>query len=258
MREQLARLLPEVRCLDGTAEAIPLPDRSVDVVLVAQAWHWVDPHRAVPEVARVLVPGGRLGLIWNNRDEREDWVKQLGLIMHGNDDPRAATPAVGPPFAPLRASRRRVGAPRHRDAARRPRGVAQLRDHPARRARSALLAQVRELIDTHPDLRGAAEISLPYVTECYSDGSWRLRDSRRRHQRRCPMDLLKRPSAHGAKHHAMRFDEYTIALLVLRAGRPGARRGRGGGTAGRAPGAPRRPARCRSPARRRSVCAVAG
>ena len=75
-----------------------MPDGSVDVVLCAQAWHWVDPQRAVPEVARVLSPGGRLGLIWNKRDERVDWVKQLGVIMHGNDD-RAETPVVGPPFA---------------------------------------------------------------------------------------------------------------------------------------------------------------
>ena len=58
MREQLARAVPDVAVYAGTAEEIPLPDGSVDAVLVAQAWHWVDRSRAVPEVARVLVPGG--------------------------------------------------------------------------------------------------------------------------------------------------------------------------------------------------------
>jgi hypothetical protein len=48
----------------------------------------------VPEVARVLSPGGRLGLIWNIRDEREDWVRQLGQTMHGDEDPRAPAPVL--------------------------------------------------------------------------------------------------------------------------------------------------------------------
>ena len=56
MREQLARAVPGVPVHPGTAEHIPLPDGSVDAVLAAQAWHWVDQARAVPEVARVLVP----------------------------------------------------------------------------------------------------------------------------------------------------------------------------------------------------------
>src|SRR4051812_27973931 len=62
MRAELTRVLPDVPVLAGSAEDLPLPDRSADAVLCAQAWHWVDPARAVPEVARVLTPGGRLGL----------------------------------------------------------------------------------------------------------------------------------------------------------------------------------------------------
>jgi SAM-dependent methyltransferase len=68
-----------------------LPDNSVDAVLVAQAWHWVDPERAIPEVARVLRPGGRLGLVWNTRDERLGWVKDLGRIIGPEDDPFSHT-----------------------------------------------------------------------------------------------------------------------------------------------------------------------
>ena len=54
-------------------------------MLVAQAWHWFDTERAVKEVARVLRPGGRLGLVWNARDERLGWVKDLGRIV-GHED----------------------------------------------------------------------------------------------------------------------------------------------------------------------------
>jgi SAM-dependent methyltransferase len=54
--------------LDGTAEALPLEDASVDVVTVAQALHWFDLDRALPEVHRVLRPGGHLALFWNSRD----------------------------------------------------------------------------------------------------------------------------------------------------------------------------------------------
>jgi SAM-dependent methyltransferase len=49
--------------LDGTAEAIPLPDASVDAITVGDAWHWFDHDRAIPEVARVLRGGGLLALL---------------------------------------------------------------------------------------------------------------------------------------------------------------------------------------------------
>jgi SAM-dependent methyltransferase len=64
MRAKLAGL----EALDGTAESIPLPDGSADVVTVAQAFHWFDHDRALPEIHRVLRPGGHLVLFWNNRD----------------------------------------------------------------------------------------------------------------------------------------------------------------------------------------------
>lgn len=75
MRVEFERVLPEITVRDGTAESIPFPDDSFDTVLVAQAFHWFDQQRALDEIARVLRPGGGLGLIWNDDDEdAADWV----------------------------------------------------------------------------------------------------------------------------------------------------------------------------------------
>ncbi len=77
MRAEFARQVPPglVRLHDGTAEAIPLPDASVDAVVVGSAFHWFDPSRALPEIARVLRPGGTLTALWTQPDEDVDWVR---------------------------------------------------------------------------------------------------------------------------------------------------------------------------------------
>lgn len=168
MRAEMARILPGVRALAGTAEEIPLEDGAVDAVLVAQAWHWVNPERAVPEAARVLVPGGTLGLLWNIRDERHDWVAELGRLIHrsADQDTYSENPCVGPPFSPVErfdvewayhiteqvlldmiASRSYVitAPPEERDA---------------------VLSSVRHLARSHPALAGRRDIAMPYVTRC--------------------------------------------------------------------------------------------
>ena len=77
----LQRHLPDVPTSVSGAEEIPLPDRSVDVVVAGQAFHWFDHERALPEIARVLRPGGYLALAWNVRDERIPWVRKLGRAL---------------------------------------------------------------------------------------------------------------------------------------------------------------------------------
>jgi SAM-dependent methyltransferase len=81
MLDRLAAKFPDLRVSQSSAEEIPAPDASVDVVVAAQAYHWFDKERALPEIARVLKRGGVLALVWNTRDERIPWVKRLGRII---------------------------------------------------------------------------------------------------------------------------------------------------------------------------------
>jgi SAM-dependent methyltransferase len=177
MRQELSRVLPDTPVLDGWAEQIPLPDGSVDAVLAAQAWHWVTPERAAPEVARVLRPGGTLGLVWNERDDREPWVTELNRIVEEQGSKLAAdelragndhdNPRVGPPFGPLELHQ--VEWVHHSS-------VPEVVDMIASRSyvillppeqREALLASVRHLIESDPTLAGQPDIPLPYVTWCW-------------------------------------------------------------------------------------------
>jgi SAM-dependent methyltransferase len=164
MLAELRRVLPGVPAHIGSAERIPLPDDSADAVLMAQAWHWVEPADAVPEIARVLSPGGRLGLLWNLRDDTEDWVRRLGQIIDNAEQDRDLT--IGEPFGPVETREFRWTHHITRQS---------LLDLVASRShvillppdeRAAVLAQVRQLMVTHPALIGRAEYELPYVTHC--------------------------------------------------------------------------------------------
>ncbi len=84
MREKLAALAPGVEARDGTAESLPLADAEVDAGVVAQAFHWFDAKRALPEIARVLKSEAGLALVWNSRDTRLPWVLELGRILQWN------------------------------------------------------------------------------------------------------------------------------------------------------------------------------
>jgi SAM-dependent methyltransferase len=83
MLAEFRRTLASVKALSGSAEEIPLPGASVDAVLVGQAMHWFDLDRAIPEIARVLTPGGVLAALWNVDDDRTGWVATLAEISKG-------------------------------------------------------------------------------------------------------------------------------------------------------------------------------
>lgn len=101
MRGQLVAAMPGVRALAGRAEAIPLPAASADAVVCAQAFHWFANAAALAEIHRVVRPGGRLGLVWNVRDESVDWVAELTRIMtpYEGDAPRFYKGEWRQPFA---------------------------------------------------------------------------------------------------------------------------------------------------------------
>ncbi|HEV3188590.1 MAG TPA: methyltransferase domain-containing protein [Acidimicrobiales bacterium] len=81
MRASLREETHGVEVLEGSDVAIPLGEGVVDAVFVAQAFHWFDASKALAEIHRVLVPGGALGLIWNERDETVAWVEELSRAM---------------------------------------------------------------------------------------------------------------------------------------------------------------------------------
>ena len=68
----------------ATAEAIPLPDASVDAVVVGQAFHWFDREAALAEIARVLRPGGALAAFWNAEDDVAGWMAGLGEVARSS------------------------------------------------------------------------------------------------------------------------------------------------------------------------------
>lgn len=113
MRGKLAEACPAVQVLDGTAEDLPLADGSVDAVTVAQGFHWFDPAMALASFARVLRPGGGIGLVFNERDAREPWVAELSQLIRWDERRRWRVPYTmevdwapvlaehGPAFGPV-------------------------------------------------------------------------------------------------------------------------------------------------------------
>jgi ubiquinone/menaquinone biosynthesis C-methylase UbiE len=172
MRAVLAATLPAVDVRDGTAEDIPVADGTVSAVTVGQAFHWFAGRAALAEIHRVLRPHGTLAVLYNHRDRREPWV--------------AATDAV---FQPLRGS-----APDQRDGAWRAAFAETILFSPLEEAtfsnpqrltpaemvarvrsvsfvgglspaqQSGVLAEVADVLATHPDTAGRDELVLPHTT----------------------------------------------------------------------------------------------
>ncbi len=167
MRAELMSALHGVHALSGSAEAIPLPDASADVLTCAQAFHWFDHATALSEIARVLRPGGRLALVWNSRDDRDPWMARLSEIIGnetvGEDDVSTPIHRTGR-FEPVETAEFVFEQLLDRD------GLLDLvlsRSYcaklpPAERER--ILGAVGRLYDETAD---AEDVRLAYVTECF-------------------------------------------------------------------------------------------
>jgi SAM-dependent methyltransferase len=171
MRAKLEEVVPGVSALYGTAERLPFADGSADVVTVAQAFHWFDHERALPEIARVLRPGGTLALVWNLRDESVPWVRRLGKLIGSErpgDDPNKDAVEIlerSGLFEGIETRTFRHWQEVGRDSLI---GLVESRSYVAamaERERAALLRQVGELYDEYG--RGHDGMQLPYLTECY-------------------------------------------------------------------------------------------
>lgn len=177
MRRVFVAAVPDVPVLDGTAERIPLPDGFADAVVAAQAFHWFRTRPALGEIARVLRPGGSLGLVWNVRDESAGWSHRLTAILdrYTGSVPRSRERGWrrefdrtnDRPFGPLheRTFHHEQRAPRATFVAR-ILSVSVIAVLPPDERRRVAREVVRVLA-TDPGTRGRRVLSMPYRTDVY-------------------------------------------------------------------------------------------
>jgi SAM-dependent methyltransferase len=176
MRAQLRATQPDVPAAAATAEALPFRDAVLDGVTVAQAFHWFDADRAFTELARVLRPGGRVGLIWNARDRSVAWVDQLWAMMDRierrapwRDHDRWSDAALGdrPGFGALQAAMFRHEQPISPDGiVERFASVSHVAALPDAERR-VVLDEIRAFLATNPDTAGRGDLAIPYRVDAY-------------------------------------------------------------------------------------------
>jgi SAM-dependent methyltransferase len=188
MRQVLHRTLPAVPALAATAEALPFGARSLDAVTVAQAFHWFEPDAAFAELARVLRPGGRVGLVWNARDRSVGWVDELWGILdrvekrapwrdHERPTDRDFAPQTDRDVAPQagfgpvhEATFHHEQRIAHDAIAERFTSVSHVAVLPAAQQR-AVVDEVLGVLASDPATAGRAELAIPYRVDAY----WRER-----------------------------------------------------------------------------------
>lgn len=172
MRRRLEAKVPDVPVLDGTAEDIPLPDASVEVVTAGQAFHWFDTRRALDEIARVLRPNGWLALLWNEQPE-SGWAAGLWDLRRQLTEAAAGTYpgrgwvevlAADDRFGPRTSTQHDVVVTTTVDAEladSESRGCMYVVDEPRRQE---VLDRLRRFLDTHPETAGRRRLT--YTRPC--------------------------------------------------------------------------------------------
>ncbi|HEY7043355.1 MAG TPA: class I SAM-dependent methyltransferase [Nocardioidaceae bacterium] len=197
MLRRLAGAAPTAVRVIGRAEAIPLPSSSVDAVVAAQAFHWFDHDRALPEIVRVLRPGGVLALVWNSADQKVPWVKKVfGLVGLGDADVGKDPVEDSELFAPSERLVVRHWQEIDRDSLI---GFCASQSHVLAQSdadRRAVLDQVGAIYDSYG--RAADGMQLPWNTYCY----------------RARVSGLSAPMHSYPEHHAPDEDDPDDGLLV--------------------------------------------
>ncbi len=176
MRRSFVGAVPGVPIVAATAEALPVAPASLDVVTVAQAFHWFDADRAFAEFDRALRPRGRVGLIWNARDRSSDWVNEVWSIMDRvekrapwRDHEHWRDSALGSHhgFGPLHTETFRHEQSITPDGVvARVASVSHVAVLPPQ-DRERVLDEVRSVLATHPDTKGRSELHIPYRVDTY-------------------------------------------------------------------------------------------
>ncbi|MEV4735297.1 MULTISPECIES: class I SAM-dependent methyltransferase [unclassified Microbacterium] len=171
MLDVLRAKLPGVDARVGNAEAIPCLDASVDAVTVAQAFHWFDRDAACAEIARVLRPGGVLGLLWNHSDPDCAWDRAAHRVAHPavaeQDGTSASATEQLPGFAFVRRDDiRTVESIRRDDYLRRWATVSTFLVADAT-GRAKMIADIEQILDEDPTTRGLDVLELPVVTDVF-------------------------------------------------------------------------------------------
>ena len=176
MATVLRRHLPDIPLIMAPAEDLPFDDAGIDAVVVAQAFHWFDPDAAWAELARIIRPGGGVGLMWNVRDRSVPWIDAVWSVM---DSVEKRAPWRDHEGDPLDGLRNRPGFGALRDAE---------FDHVhssdldafldrfasvshvavlAEETRSRIIADVKSILDDHPEAFDGSTLQVPYRTEVY-------------------------------------------------------------------------------------------
>ncbi|WP_426182747.1 class I SAM-dependent methyltransferase [Microbacterium sp. TWP3-1-2b2] len=171
MLDVLRAKLPDVEAIVAGAESMPLPDSSVDAVTVAQAFHWFDRETACAEIARVLVPGGTLGLLWNHSDPDCAWDRACHRVAHPAVTDEDATTDSAAEELPGFTFERRTEIAWSENITR--------ADYISRwltvssflvaeeETRAQMVAQLEAILDAHPQTAGQSQFALPMRTDVF-------------------------------------------------------------------------------------------
>jgi SAM-dependent methyltransferase len=168
MRAIFERTVPEAQSVEGTSEAIPLDDEVADAITAAQAFHWFDPARALPEIHRVLRHGAGVALIWNVRDRAHPLHRAYAELLkpyrggtYPEQEQHGDALAVSPLFGDVeRRDFRHVQLLDADGLVARAESVSFVAQLPEQE-RAALLERVRALAP-------AGEFEFPYVTKVFT------------------------------------------------------------------------------------------